>query len=172
MAFLLGDPKLIAEAKLWLEPSIVGQRENGYFGTEALAGDGKNSPDPMPHRNMLYAYRSYYDATGDKRVLNLMTRIFHWELSLDDKRFVNGGWGAARNSDNMDMFYWLYNRTGDLKWMDRCENVAYNTLPATLTADSRGLRYLTSPNQSNSDARGKAPKGAALVGGAGGHCPE
>ncbi len=47
--------------------------------------------------------------------------------------------------------------TGDLKWMDRCENIAYNTLPATTTADLRGLRYLTSPNQCNSDARGKAP---------------
>ena len=43
--------------------------------------------------------------------------------------------------------------TGDLKWMDRCENIAYNTLPATTTADLRGLRYLTSPNQCNSDAR-------------------
>jgi len=37
------------------------------------------------------------------------------------------------------------------------QNIAYNTLPATMTADFRGLRYLTSPNQSNSDARGKAP---------------
>jgi hypothetical protein len=35
--------------------------------------------------------------------------------------------------------------------------IAYNTLPATVTADFRGLRYLTSPNQSNSDKRGKAP---------------
>ena len=47
--------------------------------------------------------------------------------------------------------------TGDLKWMDRCENIAYNTLPATMTADLRGIRYLTSPNQCNSDARSKAP---------------
>ena len=266
MAHLLGDPKLTAEAKSWLEPSIVGQRADGYFGTEALKGDSKNAPDLMPNQNMLYAYRAYYDATGDKRVLDLMTRYFHWELGLDDRMFFNGGWGAARNSDNMDMVYWLYNRTadpkllelgeklmrtgdrwmnrlggchnvafsqgfrkpavffqqnkdpkylaqmesnyndiydvygqvpggmfggdefarpghtdpqqaietcgavemmfssqillrvtGDLKWMDRCENIAFNTLPATMTSDFRGLRYLTSPNQSNSDARSKAP---------------
>jgi hypothetical protein len=266
MAYLLDDAELIREAKLWLEPSLVGQRANGYFGTEALSGGGKNAPDLMPHQNMLYAYRSYYDATGDKRVLDLMQRYFHWELTLEDRLFFHGGWGAARNSDNMDMVYWLYNRTGDakllelgeklmrtgerwmnrlggchnvafsqgfrkpavfyqqnkdpkylaqtesnyndiydvygqvpggmfggdefarpghtdpqqaieacgavemmfsaqillritgdLKWMDRCENIAYNTLPATMTADFRGLRYLTSPNQSNSDARSKAP---------------
>ncbi len=266
MAFQLDDPALVAEAKLWLEPSIAGQRPNGYFGTEALAGGDGGAPDLMPHQNMLYAYRAYYDATGDARVPALMTRFFHWELTLDDKRFFNGGWGAARNSDNMDMVYWLYNRTGDpkllelgeklmrtgerwmgrlggchnvafsqgfrkpavfyqqnhdpkylaqmesnwhdiydvygqvpggmfggdefaraghtdprqaietcgavemmfsaqilaritgdLKWLDRCEDIAFNTLPATMTADFRGLRYLTSPNQCNSDARTKAP---------------
>ena len=48
--------------------------------------------------------------------------------------------------------------TGDPKWADRCENVAFNTLPATMTADMKALRYLTSPNQVNSDARSKAPE--------------
>lgn len=48
--------------------------------------------------------------------------------------------------------------TGDTKWADRCENLAFNTLPATTTADMKGLRYLTSPNQVNSDARSKAPE--------------
>ena len=48
--------------------------------------------------------------------------------------------------------------TGDTKWADRCENLAFNTLPATMTADCKALRYLTSPNQVNSDARSKAPE--------------
>ncbi|MCX6877383.1 MAG: glycoside hydrolase family 127 protein [Verrucomicrobia bacterium] len=48
--------------------------------------------------------------------------------------------------------------TGDLKWADRCENAAFNTLPATMTADMKALRYLTSPNQVNSDKRSKAPE--------------
>ena len=51
----------------------------------------------------------------------------------------------------------LFRITGDLKWMDRCENIAFNTFPATMTADFKALRYLTSPNQCNSDARSKAP---------------
>jgi hypothetical protein len=265
-AFLLNDPKLVAEAKSWLEPSIIGQRPNGYFGTEALSGLNGQEPDLMPHLNMMYAYRSYYDFSGDKRVLDLLTKFCHYELTLDDSKFFRGGWGVSRNSDNMDMVYWLYNRTGDpkllelgeklmrtgqrwmdriggghnvqtsqgfrkpaifyqqnkdpkylgiadsnwdalydqygqvpggmfggdefarpgygdpkqaietcgavemmfseqllfritgdLKWMDRCENVAFNTFPATMTADYKALRYLTSPNQCNSDARSKAP---------------
>ncbi|MCF7730614.1 MAG: glycoside hydrolase family 127 protein [Akkermansiaceae bacterium] len=265
-AFLLDDPALVAEAKAWLDPSLAGQRANGYFGTEALSGLNGQEPDLMPHLNMLYAYRFYYEYSGDKRILELMTRFFHYELTLDDAKFFRGGWGVSRNSDNMDMVYWLYNRTGDpkllelgeklmrtgqqwmdriggghnvqtsqgfrkpavfyqqnkdpkylgiadsnwdalyaqygqvpggmfggdefarpgygdpkqaietcgavemmfseqilfritgdLKWMDRCENVAFNTFPATMTADYKALRYLTSPNQCNSDARSKAP---------------
>jgi hypothetical protein len=66
LACLLDDPKLIAKAKAWLEPSIEGQRANGHFGTEALSGDGgRRPPDLMPHQNMLYAYRSSYDGTGE-----------------------------------------------------------------------------------------------------------
>lgn len=42
--------------------------------------------------------------------------------------------------------------TGDVLWADRCENVAFNTLPAAFTTDFRALRYLTSPNMAVSDA--------------------
>lgn len=266
LAFLLDDTNMIAEAKVWLEPSIIGQRANGYFGTEALSGLNGQAPDLMPHLNMLYAYRFYYDATGDARALELMKRFFAYELTLPDNKFFSGGWGVSRNSDNMDMVYWMYNRTGDpkllelgekcmrtgqkwmdklggghnvqtsqgfrkpavfyqqnkdpkyleiadsnwtsmydlygqvpggmfggdefarpgysdpkqaietcgsvemmfseqilfritgdLKWMDRCENIAFNTFPATMTADYKALRYLTCPNQCNSDGRSKAP---------------
>ncbi len=47
--------------------------------------------------------------------------------------------------------------TGENAWADRCDDAAFNTLPATTTADLKALRYLTSPNQVNSDRRSKAP---------------
>jgi hypothetical protein len=47
--------------------------------------------------------------------------------------------------------------TGDLLWADRCEDVAFNSLPAALTADMRALRYLTAPNLAVSDAKSKSP---------------
>ena len=46
---------------------------------------------------------------------------------------------------------------GDLTWADRCEDVAFNSLPASTTADFKALRYLTSPNQIRSDAKNKNP---------------
>lgn len=47
--------------------------------------------------------------------------------------------------------------TGDMAWADRCEDVAFNMLPASFTADMGGLRYLTAPNQPVSDAENHSP---------------
>ena len=47
--------------------------------------------------------------------------------------------------------------TGDPIWADRCEDVAFNSLPAALTADLKALRYLTAPNMVLSDRHNKSP---------------
>jgi beta-L-arabinofuranosidase (glycosyl hydrolase family 127)/glycosyl hydrolase family 127 (putative beta-L-arabinofuranosidase) len=47
--------------------------------------------------------------------------------------------------------------TGDPVWADRCEDVAFNTMPAGFTADMKALRYLTSPNMVQSDSKNKSP---------------
>src|SRR5690349_3001097 len=47
--------------------------------------------------------------------------------------------------------------TGDPMWADNCEDVAFNTYPAAVMVDFRGLRYITSPNMVVSDSRNHAP---------------
>jgi len=47
--------------------------------------------------------------------------------------------------------------SGDPMWADNCEDVAFNTYPAAVMADFRGLRYITSPNMVVSDSRNHAP---------------
>jgi Beta-L-arabinofuranosidase, GH127 middle domain/Beta-L-arabinofuranosidase, GH127 catalytic domain len=47
--------------------------------------------------------------------------------------------------------------TGDPVWAERCEDVAFNSLPAAFTADMKCLRYLTAPNMPQSDHTNKAP---------------
>ena len=47
--------------------------------------------------------------------------------------------------------------SGDPKWADRCEDVAFNSLPASMTADYKALRYLTAPNMILSDRHNKSP---------------
>ena len=46
---------------------------------------------------------------------------------------------------------------GRVHWADRCEDVAFNSLPAATTADFKALRYLTAPNMIRSDAKRKNP---------------
>lgn len=47
--------------------------------------------------------------------------------------------------------------TGNSVWADRCEDVAFNTLPCAQTPDLEGLHYLTCPNQVQLDRQNKAP---------------
>lgn len=47
--------------------------------------------------------------------------------------------------------------TGNPVWADRCENVAFNTFPASFTPDMKALRYLTAPNLPQSDHVSKRP---------------
>jgi hypothetical protein len=47
--------------------------------------------------------------------------------------------------------------TGDPMWADNCEDVAFNTYPAAVMPNFRGLRYLTAPNMVVSDSKNHAP---------------
>jgi hypothetical protein len=47
--------------------------------------------------------------------------------------------------------------TGDPMWADNCEDVAFNTYPAAVMPDFRGLRYLTAPNMVVSDDKNHHP---------------
>ncbi len=47
--------------------------------------------------------------------------------------------------------------TGNLIWADRCEKVAFNSLPAAFSPNMKALRYLTAPNMPQSDKKSKSP---------------
>ena len=47
--------------------------------------------------------------------------------------------------------------SGNPLWADRCEDIAFNSLPAALTPDWKGLHYLTCANQVQLDKENKAP---------------
>lgn len=47
--------------------------------------------------------------------------------------------------------------TGNPVWADRAEEIAFNSFPASMTPDLKGLHYITSPNQIQLDHSNKAP---------------
>src|SRR2546423_9144919 len=57
----------------------------------------------------------------------------------------------------MHSFEMLTKITGNVTWTDRREDVAFNSLPAALTPDLKGLHYLTSANCVQLDAHDKSP---------------
>jgi hypothetical protein len=271
LGYVLGDQRIIAESAKWVEAVLASQQPDGYFGSrDNLQGlhtlGNLKALDLWPNMVMLYPLRTYYEATGDRRVIGFMTKYFHWFQTLPLDRILPASWQKWRAGDQLDSIYWLYNRTGeaglldaarvthertadwvgsiptwhgvnlsqcfrepaeyyqqtkdpryvratervydtfmgtygqvpgglfgadenaregytgprqgtetctmvemmhshemlaaitgDARWIDRAEVVAYNSLPAAMTPDLKGLHYLTAPNMVQLDRASKAP---------------
>jgi DUF1680 family protein len=139
LGLILGDKRLEAEARKWLDAVLANQAEDGYFGNrnnlEVKRGDQPemNSDKPQrvidlwPNMIMLYPLRSLYEATGDARILPFMTKYFAWQRTLPEKEFLPGSWQKYRGGDNLDSIYWLYNRTGDAWLLDLAERTHRRT---------------------------------------------
>jgi len=266
LGYVLGDERIIREARVWIDAVLASQQPDGWFGplSNRTPADGK--PDLWPNMIMLNVLQSFHEATGDERVIPFMTRYFRWELGLPEADLLPGSWQKVRAGDNIESVYWLYNRTGeawlldlarrlhartarwdegiaswhgvnfcqgfrepavyfmlsrdprhleaternyrammakygqmpggmfaadencrpgfdtprqgaescsmvefmhsdqmlckftgDPEYADRCEEIAFNSFPACMTPDAKGLHYITAPNQVQLDRNNKAP---------------
>ncbi|MDR1171143.1 MAG: glycoside hydrolase family 127 protein [Bacteroidales bacterium] len=124
LGYILNDEKIIAEAKIWLEAALNSQREDGYFGPWI---EKRGKPDLWGNMIMLWCLQSYYEYSGDQRVIPFMTRYFRWQLALPDDLFLKDYWENSRGGDNLYSVYWLYNITGDQWLLDLAGKVHRNT---------------------------------------------
>ncbi len=124
MAYILGDEKMIKEAKTWIEAAFKSQRKDGYFGPY-IEKNGK--PDLWGNMIMLWCLQSYYEYSNDQRVIDLMTDYFKWELALPDDIFLKDYWENSRGGDNLLSVYWLYNITGEKFLLELAEKIHRNT---------------------------------------------
>ena len=266
LGYVLGDKRITDEAKIWIEGALNSQQADGYFGPKMNRSSLGGKPDMWPQMIMLFCLQSYFEYSGDKRVIDLMTRYFKWQATVPENDFLVPYWQNQRGGDNLVSVLWLYNRTGepwlldlarkihrrtadwtsgipdwhgvnfaqafreptsywalsndpihlngadrnytkmrelygqvpgglygadenarvgfsdprqaaetcamvemmlscelllattgDGTWADRCEDVAFNSLPASMTADEKALHYLTSPNMPLADKQSKSP---------------
>jgi DUF1680 family protein len=269
--YILGDERMIAESKIWIEAALASQKEDGWFGPDkgrkGAATKLEGRSDLWPNMIMLFCLQDYYEFTGDKRVIALMTKYMKYLMTVPEDSFLVGYWPKMRGGDLLYSVYWLYNRTGDkfllelakkvhrhtaewekdvinwhnvnmsqgfgepatfymqsknpnhlqaaernwqkirdmygqvpggmfggdencrpgytgprqavetcgmvemmlsdeilltisgdVKWADRCEDVAFNSLPAAFTPDLKALHYLTAPNMILCDSQSKSPE--------------
>ena len=266
LGYVLKDETIIAHARKWIDAVLASQGPDGWFGPRSLQTSLEGKPDLWPHMVMCNVLQSFYEFTGDQRVLPLLTKYSRWVNMQQSKNFGAGYWPKVRAGDSLETIYWLYNRTGDTwlldlakrihehmqdwtsgvhdwhnvnisqgfrepgvyylqaredqflraaehnyqtvmgrygqfpgggfagdencrpgfgdprqgfetcgivefmhsfemltkisgnpLWADRCEEIAFNSLPASLTADLKALHYLTCPNQVQDDKNNKSP---------------
>lgn len=273
LAYLLDDKPMIDEAHHWIEAALRTQAADGYFGparNRKASGDFDRTvgkPDLWANMVMTDCLISYFDKTGDKRVLDALTKYFKWVALIPEGDFLVPYWQKVRGADLLAQLFWLYDRTGDKTlldlahrthkhttdwslgvpddhnvnvseafrgpatysllsrdarhlrqstrgydamieqygqfpgggvasderwrkgyddprnmfescgmvemmhshqlmsrftgnpvWADRCEDVAFNSLPAATTADHKALRYLTAANMVRSDREDRRPE--------------
>ena len=139
LAYLLDDASLKQKAQKWIEWSLSSQEANGAFGPKPLPKDYKRIPgtqqgkrmDYWPKMVMLKVLQQYYMATGDERVITLMTNYFHFLLNeLPEKPLGHySRWAQQRGGDNLLVVYWLYNITGDKKLLELADLIYEQTTP-------------------------------------------
>lgn len=139
LAYILKDTALIAKVKPWVEWSIRSQQADGYFGPSKDYPNNEpgiqrdNSRDWWPKMVMLKVLKQYYEATGDQRVISMLTKYFRYQLKelpqfpLDHWTF----WARYRAGDNLMVVYWLYNITGDHFLLDLAELIHKQTFDYT-----------------------------------------
>lgn len=115
----------------------------------------------------------YYQQTHDER--DLKTTEDYYGIVMDRYGQVPGGMfgadeetrvgyaGPRQAAETCSMTEFMHSDqlllkiTGQAVWADRCEDVAFNSLPAAQTPDLKALHYLTAPNQIQLDRQNKKP---------------
>jgi hypothetical protein len=112
---VLGDEKIMAEARLWIEAALASQREDGWFGPRANLrsprAPSRGKPDLWPNMIMLNALQSHHEylmmlshamllrvtgdakwADGDKLSLRLpmQVRITRWTANQNSVSVSRG----------------------------------------------------------------------------------
>ncbi len=109
LAWVLKDSELGDRARKWIDGVLASQDDSGYFGPR----ENKTKLDLWPNMVVLNVLQSFYEATGDARVLPFMSRYFQWEYSVPKDKLLPGSWQKIRAGDNIESVLWLYNRTGE-----------------------------------------------------------
>ncbi len=134
LAYILNDEAMLAETRTWIEGAFASRREDGNFGpVRRFEDDG--SQDFWANMIMLFCLQSYYEHSGDERVLEHLNDYFRYQLSVPDEMFLTHYWQRMRGGDNLHSVFWLYNRTGEKWLLELAEKVHRNTADWAMPGD-------------------------------------
>ena len=136
LAHILDDARLKQMAGRWLESILRMQDASGWIGP--VQAPYFRPYDHWPVTIVLKVLTQHHEATGDARVIDVMTRFCAYlRATLAERPLFD--WGQYRWADLVLSIHWLYNRTGDawlldvaaelarqgFDWGAHCENFPY-----------------------------------------------
>ncbi len=119
LAHLTGDPGLLAKATRWIDSILASCGEDGQIGPRV-------NDDWWPRMVALKALTQHHDATGDPRVLEVMSRYCWFHLAHAADRPLRD-WGRVRGADELLSIAWLYERTGEQYLLELWDLLASQT---------------------------------------------
>ncbi len=123
LAYLLDDERLIAKVKSWIEPILASSNDTGWY------GPAKNT-DRWPLAIANKVLMQYYEATGDKRAINVLTKYFRY-LHDSPPDWPDKDWRGVRAMENAVAGYWLYRQTGGSWIPETIESIEKNSFDWT-----------------------------------------
>ena len=131
LAYILDDEEMKKEAQVWFDAVLSNLKDDGFLGPRNYEN---GNPEVWAQMVMLWALQTYYESSGDEKVLDAMTDYFKWEMTVPDTQFLKGLWQEKRGGDNLWSVLWLYNRTGDETVLPLIEKLHKNTSDWTQAA--------------------------------------
>jgi Beta-L-arabinofuranosidase, GH127 catalytic domain/Beta-L-arabinofuranosidase, GH127 middle domain len=113
----------------------------------------------------------YWQQSRDRKYLDLVEKNYRLVMSQYGQQpggmfgadeNIRPGYGDPRQgAETCSMVEFMHTHeallkiTGETRHADRCEEIAFNSLPAAMTPDLRALHYLTAPNLISCDSSGE-----------------
>jgi hypothetical protein len=110
LAYLLQDEALIAKARKYVEWTLASQGPDGWIGP-------RSNTDWWPNMVMLKVLTQYQEATGDPRVVPVLTKYFAHHAAQATARPLHD-WAVYRWGDELATLVWLFNRTADPRLLE------------------------------------------------------
>jgi len=119
LAYLLNDKQLINKAGKWIENIIASSSDSGWY------GPSKNK-DRWPLAVANKVLMQYYEATGDQKALNVLTKYFRY-LHNTPPDWPDKEWRGVRAMENAVTGYWLYRQLKEPWILETIESIQKNS---------------------------------------------
>ena len=119
LAYLLDDENLIKKSNIWIEKIIASSSNTGWY------GPAKNK-DRWPLAVANKVLMQYYEATDDKRAIDVLTKYFRY-LHDTPPDWPDKDWRGVRAMENAVTGYWLFRQTGEPWILETIESIQKNS---------------------------------------------